>query len=101
LLSRRNNILTPSEIEARRATIKPPEPEQPFSRYNLRQPKVLPPDVRSRHDRVCELWLSGKKVREIEAETSIPKSTVTWIINKNGLWGKGAQSKRFVIRENS
>jgi hypothetical protein len=91
LLSRRSNYKTPAEIEAARNSIRPTPVEQP-PHYASYKPRKLSAEQQTRHDRVCELWRTGHGVREIMLAMTMPKSTVTWIINKNGLWGKGGRT---------
>jgi hypothetical protein len=94
LLSRRNNTKSPSEIAAARTAIAPAPVDQP-PHYASYKPRKLTAEQQTRHDRVCELWRSGNGVREIMLAMTMPKSTVTWIINKNGLWGKGGRTAKY------
>lgn len=73
-----------------RAAILPLQPTQtqsPLSGRQITRPRLQPMVLRQESPR--------NRSRNRQA-----KSTVSWIINKQGLWGKGANSKRFIIREN-
>jgi hypothetical protein len=94
MLSRRTNIRSTDEIAACRNGPNPVTAQQSSPHYRTSGPKKLSPEKQSRFDQVCALWSAGNGVREIIEIMDLPKSTVTWIINKQGLWGQGGRSKQ-------